>query len=316
MNGRIYDPLLARFMSPDPLIQDPMHSQSYNRYSYAWNNPTNLTDPTGFSACKKEGDTGCGEPMPVVTPVDKCQKDKKCITDADGNTYEYVGMGVITDGKLRLTGSDGSGGKGGANASTSKTEERTLSSYLPWTRAGDEAAQFYADRLVAAGGNFTDAPHYATGLFFSALWTPTTAGDTAFNLAGGEVFSLGKMAVGYAGSKIIGTAQRTGTFGHAMVTELLAYAHALSPNVQKVTMDLGYRRLFDGARHMLGRYGPRPDIAVLYKDGTVKAIEVASKTDSAAALAARNANKMQSEGIRGTVKVNNWAVFLNKLFGK
>ncbi|UGQ48734.1 FG-GAP-like repeat-containing protein [Massilia endophytica] len=48
MNGRIYDPLLARFMSADPYLQDPTHSQSYNRYSYVWNNPTNLTDPSGF----------------------------------------------------------------------------------------------------------------------------------------------------------------------------------------------------------------------------------------------------------------------------
>ncbi|QDQ26011.1 hypothetical protein FNU76_06395 [Chitinimonas arctica] len=50
MNGRVYDPLVARFMSADPIIQDPEHSQSYNRYSYVWNNPTNLTDPTGFTA--------------------------------------------------------------------------------------------------------------------------------------------------------------------------------------------------------------------------------------------------------------------------
>ena len=50
MNGRIYDPLVARMMSADPYIQDPLSSQSYNRYTYVWNNPTNLTDPTGFSA--------------------------------------------------------------------------------------------------------------------------------------------------------------------------------------------------------------------------------------------------------------------------
>jgi RHS repeat-associated protein len=50
MNGRIYDPFVARFMSADPFIQDPEHSQSYNRYTYVWNNPTNLTDPTGFVA--------------------------------------------------------------------------------------------------------------------------------------------------------------------------------------------------------------------------------------------------------------------------
>lgn len=50
MNGRVYDPFIARFVSADPIIQDPEHSQSYNRYSYVWNNPTNLTDPTGFVA--------------------------------------------------------------------------------------------------------------------------------------------------------------------------------------------------------------------------------------------------------------------------
>jgi RHS repeat-associated protein len=50
MNGRIYEPNIARFVSADPIIQDPEHSQSYNRYSYVWNNPTNLTDPTGFCA--------------------------------------------------------------------------------------------------------------------------------------------------------------------------------------------------------------------------------------------------------------------------
>jgi RHS repeat-associated protein len=55
MNGRIYDPLLARFISADPLIQDPTHSQSYNRYTYVWNNPTNLTDPTGFAAKSESG---------------------------------------------------------------------------------------------------------------------------------------------------------------------------------------------------------------------------------------------------------------------
>ena len=56
MNGRIYDPLIGRFMTPDPLVQSPENSQSYNRYSYVWNNPTNLTDPTGFAAtdCPKE----------------------------------------------------------------------------------------------------------------------------------------------------------------------------------------------------------------------------------------------------------------------
>ena len=48
LNGRVYDPFTGRFLSGDPHVQDPYHSQSYNRYTYVWNNPTNATDPTGF----------------------------------------------------------------------------------------------------------------------------------------------------------------------------------------------------------------------------------------------------------------------------
>lgn len=47
MNGRVYDPIVARFLTPDPWIQDPTNSQSFNRYSYVWNNPLRYTDPTG-----------------------------------------------------------------------------------------------------------------------------------------------------------------------------------------------------------------------------------------------------------------------------
>lgn len=39
MNGRVYDPALGRFFSPDPIIQAPANSQNYNRYSYGLNKP-------------------------------------------------------------------------------------------------------------------------------------------------------------------------------------------------------------------------------------------------------------------------------------
>jgi hypothetical protein len=48
MNGRIYDPILARFLSPDPNVQFVANLQSYNRYTYVLNNPLAYTDPTGF----------------------------------------------------------------------------------------------------------------------------------------------------------------------------------------------------------------------------------------------------------------------------
>jgi RHS repeat-associated protein len=48
MNGRVYDPSLGRFLTPDPNIQFTSDLQSYNRYAYAGNNPLRYTDPTGF----------------------------------------------------------------------------------------------------------------------------------------------------------------------------------------------------------------------------------------------------------------------------
>lgn len=47
MNGRLYDPLLGRFLSPDNFVQMPESSQSFNRYSYCLNNPLKYTDPSG-----------------------------------------------------------------------------------------------------------------------------------------------------------------------------------------------------------------------------------------------------------------------------
>ena len=47
MNGRLYDPIPGRMLSADNFVQDPGSSQSYNRYTYAFNNPLKYTDPSG-----------------------------------------------------------------------------------------------------------------------------------------------------------------------------------------------------------------------------------------------------------------------------
>jgi len=48
MGGRIYDPVLGRFLQADPMVQAPENIQSLNRYSYVMNNPLNATDPSGY----------------------------------------------------------------------------------------------------------------------------------------------------------------------------------------------------------------------------------------------------------------------------
>jgi len=47
MNGRMYDPVLGRFIQADSIVQDPYDPQSLNRYAYVLNNPLTATDPSG-----------------------------------------------------------------------------------------------------------------------------------------------------------------------------------------------------------------------------------------------------------------------------
>ena len=47
MNGRLYDPLVHRFLQPDNFVQELNNTQNFNRYGYVMNNPTKYTDESG-----------------------------------------------------------------------------------------------------------------------------------------------------------------------------------------------------------------------------------------------------------------------------
>lgn len=47
MNGRVHDPKIGRFLSPDPIITVGL-SPDVNRYAYGWNNPLRVVDPDGL----------------------------------------------------------------------------------------------------------------------------------------------------------------------------------------------------------------------------------------------------------------------------
>jgi RHS repeat-associated protein len=55
MNGRVYDPVLGRFISADPFIHEVTNSQDLNRYSYVHNNPLSYTDMNGYGFFKSLG---------------------------------------------------------------------------------------------------------------------------------------------------------------------------------------------------------------------------------------------------------------------
>ncbi|MEO3813452.1 FG-GAP-like repeat-containing protein [Sphaerisporangium sp. B11E5] len=65
MDGRVYDPSLRRFLTPDPIVGAPGNGQSWNPYSYVGNSPLTFTDPSGYYPCFASGylaectDVGC-----------------------------------------------------------------------------------------------------------------------------------------------------------------------------------------------------------------------------------------------------------------
>jgi RHS repeat-associated protein len=77
MNGRVYDPRIGRFVSPDPIVQAPAFSQSYNRYAYVFNSPLSYTDPSGYQGVHEgraerpggSGPAGDGFPSPPIGPT-------------------------------------------------------------------------------------------------------------------------------------------------------------------------------------------------------------------------------------------------------
>jgi RHS repeat-associated protein len=76
MNGRIYDPITARFLNPDNIVQIPDFTQSFNRYTYCVNNPLKYIDPSGYSYLapdrpNRKNDPGGG---PVAAYMDALMK--------------------------------------------------------------------------------------------------------------------------------------------------------------------------------------------------------------------------------------------------
>lgn len=102
MNGRFYDPLVARFISADPIIQDPEHSQSYNRYSYVRNNPTNLTDPTGFisEGYASESYSGDWDGNERAMPTESYERSSASYTSTDRTGVSFAMTTVPVSGSL------------------------------------------------------------------------------------------------------------------------------------------------------------------------------------------------------------------------
>lgn len=179
MDGRMYDPMLGRFLSPDPYVQAPDFTQGLNRYIYCLNNPLSLYDPSGYSWFSKNWKSLVAATVGIV------------VTVATGGIGSGIGGAMIA------------GALGGASAGLT-------GALLNGANLGQIAKSTITGGFWGAiGGFFANASgggHFLERLFkhsFSQGWLEGVKGGNALHgFIAGATSVVGGTAINKYGSKL------------------------------------------------------------------------------------------------------------------
>lgn len=197
MNGRMYDPVLGRMLSPDNYVADPLFTQDYNRYTYARNNPLIYTDPDGNNPLlfmmmfKGAFISGIGYLASAIT------------SGNEGGSFSARGFGAAL-----ITGAVSAGLSSGIGKFAGGIEG--INSTLFQTAAHGVVQGGVA---FAQGGSFETG--FATGMFGSIA---AGGGGSAANMIGSAAFVGGMTTLSGGGSFWRGAAQGgiVAGFNHVM----------------------------------------------------------------------------------------------------
>jgi len=147
MNGRLYDPVIARFFSPDKYVVNSTFTQDFNRYTYARNNPLKYKDPTGHYYQDYDDDRDDYYTLNEIN----CAVNR--VTDFDINAFNnyWDGMNSIIDDYLADAALMNYGGGGNKPPS----QQQRNRAYNAHTKAMVKA-EFY--RLVSTFNNSSTIP--------------------------------------------------------------------------------------------------------------------------------------------------------------
>ena len=195
MNGRIYDQELGRFLQPDPVIQDPTNAQSWNAYTYVFNNPLAYTDPTGNITFRQVlGIVIMIVGIVVVRGMDGGATAKMGAMMAFGFASGYVATGTIQGGVMGAFSAAVSFGI--ANGAMSAGQEffaRALSGgVLEMVQGGKFGHGFASAGLTSAfmpqvGGINNDIVRTATGALIGGTISKATGGKFANGAISGAI---------------------------------------------------------------------------------------------------------------------------------
>jgi RHS repeat-associated protein len=137
MNGRVYDPVLGRFLSPDPVVQAPYDTQALNRYAYVRNNPLRYTDPTGFCTGGPEFATGQAQ---------HCMEE--ILVEASGlSGWQFAAMAGQADLSYLLGGASDAGAPRGPTSRTGASAGNIAPPPPPVSGPVEEAITVSAPRM-------------------------------------------------------------------------------------------------------------------------------------------------------------------------
>ena len=132
MGGRVYDYSLGRFLNVDPVIGNPLSSQSLNPYSYIGNNPLSGTDPTGYDSCIVSDGNSCTQSQSDTRSADPLGHTTYNM-GSDKNVRAYSSQGgasVVVDNSGGGNGAVGLGSQGAGgikNAQAGALDQMSLS---------------------------------------------------------------------------------------------------------------------------------------------------------------------------------------------
>ena len=156
---RQYSPTEVRWLSPDLLGGDVTDPQSFNRYSYAENNPCDLTDPLGLSTCALniKLQNKAGSLVDLTSVEDEINAILKASSDKQPNS---VTANFVTSGKADFTVNIVSG-----NPNSTTWGEPGFAFVNPWVNAAAINTKWGAFEGIEVGETAVhELTHRITGL--------------------------------------------------------------------------------------------------------------------------------------------------------